>query len=374
MKIIYAIVGVILLYYLYRYLFQKCWSRKLKVEITLSKDHAFEGEDLVLTETVWNHKLLPLPILKVKFMTSRHLVFQDMSNSKISDNYYRNDLISVLMYQKLTRSIPFRCSNRGYFTIDKIYLVSSDLLLSKEYVSESDIHVHLYVYPRPVDARQLEIPFQKMLGTVLTKRFMNEDPFEFKSIREYQTYDTLKTINWKASAKAGSLMVNVFDYTSSQQIHIFINLEPAVLRIQGAFLEESIRVAATLAVKFIEQGVPTSIYTNALDIITKKPVSIPAGSGVNHIRSINEALARIDTGSDILGFLPKFKKEMHDFTHNDYIVLISSYQREDLQQLLSTMLQDKIDFMWVIPNNSEMTNHIAPELMPYTVEWELKEE
>ncbi len=370
MKIIYAIAGVLLVYYLQRYLYQYHWYRKLQVNITLSEDHAVEGETLTLTETILNQKLLPIPILKVKFMTSRHLNFYDITNSMITDHYYRNDLLSVMMFQKITREISFRCSHRGYFCVDKMYLVSSDLLLSKEYVRDCDIDVRLHVYPRPVEADRLQIPFQKMLGTVLTKRFMNEDPFEFKSIREYQTYDTLKTINWKASAKAGSLMVNVFDYSSSQQIRIFINLEYAVLRKQEDLLEESIRIAAAFAGRFIGQGIPTALDANAPDLLTKKPVSVPAGSGFMHIRTINEALARIDTSLELSGFLPLFQQEMLHFNHNDYIVLISSYQKEDLQQLLFSMLHEKIDFTWILPYNDEVSPDVPDLLKPHVIEWE----
>lgn len=371
MKIFYAAIGVLLLYYLQRYLYQRYWCRKLQVDISLSRNHAVEGEELLLTETVLNQKLLPIPILKVKFMTSRHLLFADMSNSSITDHYYRNDMLSAMMYQKITREISFRCSHRGYFTMDKIYLISSDLLFSREYVSEADINVRLYVYPGPVDSSRLQIPFQKMLGTVLTKRFINEDPFEFKGIREYQVFDTLKTINWKASAKAGSLMVNVFDYTSSQQIRIFLNLDQAALRKQEDVLEESIRIAAALSEGFISRGVPTALDTNGTDLLTHGPASIPAGSGASHIRTMKEALARIDADADPVSFSQILKKELPGLSQKDFLVLISSYHKEDLQQLLFSLLRDKIDFFWMLPYNSDLTPHIPDELKPYVHLWEV---
>ncbi|MBH1939609.1 DUF58 domain-containing protein [Mobilitalea sibirica] len=373
MGIIYALIGALLLYQLQKYLYKRYWNKQLKVNLSISEDHAIEGEDRILTETIINKKLLPIPIIKVKFMTSRYFTFHDMSNATVSDNYYRNDLLSVMMYQKISRNISFRCARRGYYTIEKIHVVCSDLLVVSEYVCGYDVNVHLYVYPRPVDYNRLQIPFQKMLGTVLTKRFINEDPFEFKSIREYQSYDTLKTINWKASAKTGSLMVNVFDYTASQQIKIMMNLEPEALKKQEDLLEESMRIAAALAAKFIEQGVPTAFYTNALDILTKEPIFIPAGSGTNHLRTINESLARIDTNLDVPAFQPILKEECQGAHRNDYIVLISTYHKEDLQQLLSSMLQDKTDFMWIVPYSKNISIKIDTKLQPYTYEWEVYE-
>ena len=371
MELLLAFAGALIIYRLQTFLYKRYWNKNLQVNISLSDNYAIEGEDRIFTETIINQKLLPIPIIKVKFMTSKHLDFHDMSNSDITDNYYRNDLLSVMMYQKLTRDISFCCSHRGYYSIDKIFVVCSDLLLQKEYVSTFDQNVQLTVYPRTVDHERIQIPFQQMLGTILTKRFINEDPFEFKSIREYQSYDTLKVINWKASAKSGSLMVNVYDYTASQQISILVNLKPEPIHKWEEVVEESIRIAATLAAKFIEQGIPTEIITNAPDILTKAPKHIPAGSGVNHLRSINETLARVDISPDIPAFLPVLRERISTADNNDYIILISSSQREELQLLLTSHLKNSKDFTWVVPYNNEMTLNINNELIPHITEWEL---
>lgn len=372
MEILLALAGALLLYRLQMILYKRYWNRKLQVNMTLSKAYAVEGEDCILTETIINKKLLPIPVIKVKFMTSRYLSFHDMSNSDITDNYYRNDLLSVMMYQKITRDISFCCSHRGYYSIDKIFVVCSDLLLQKEYVNTFDQNLELTVYPRLVEEERLQIPFRKMLGTILTKRFINEDPFEFKSIREYQSYDTMKTINWKASAKSGSLMVNVFDYTASQQITILLDLKPEPISKWDELTEESIRIAATLAAKFIDQGIPTALYTNAHDILTKEPKHISAGSGVNHLRTINDALARVNITKDIPAFLPLLREKISSTDNNDYIVLISSNQKDDLQLTLTSLLADKKDFSWIVPYNNEMTLNINNVLLPHVTEWNLK--
>jgi hypothetical protein len=371
MKIIAVIIGAYVMYQLQQYLYRRFWNKNLSVCLSLSDDKAIEGEELILYETIMNKKLLPIPILKVKFMTSRYLSFLDTNNSEITDNYYRNDLLSVMMYQKLTREESFRCTHRGYFSIDKMVLVCRDILMTSEYVSRNDIDVHLYVYPKPVAYNKFQIPFQKMLGTVLSKRYINEDPFEFRSIREYQSYDTLKTVNWKASAKTGSLKVNVFDHTSSQQIKILLNLELETIWKYEDIQEESIRIAATFASNFIDQGIPTSIYTNALDLITKEVLNVPSGSGNNHMRTMNETLARIDTTLKIPPFVPTIQEEVVNATHKDYIILISSYQKEDLQLLLSPLVQSKMDFSWIIPHNQEIKLSASNEFLSHVIPWEL---
>ncbi|MGB8454563.1 MAG: DUF58 domain-containing protein [Anaerocolumna sp.] len=369
-KILSAMSGAFLLYLLQNYLYHKYWSKNLSVALSFSEDAVIEGEELVLYETVLNKKLLPLPILKVKFMTSKYLNFLDTNNSIVTDNYYRNDLISIMMYQKLTRSLTFQCTHRGYYTIDNVDMVCSDMFISFEAVANCDMDIHLFVYPKPVDLVKFQAPFQKMLGTILTKRFMNEDPFEFRSIREYQSYDTLKSVNWKASAKTGSLKVNVNDYTSKQQVKIFINIESDSIWKHEDLQEESIRIAATFASAFIEQGIPASIYTNARDIITHDILNIPAGSGINHAKTINEVLSRMDSAQAVPAFVPTIQDEcIHSFD-SDYIIVISFYQKEDLQQLLSSCIDTRTDFSWIIPTNHDVKIYAADELMPYIIPWE----
>ena len=373
MKLIAALLGAFLIYQLQKYLYRNFWSRKLTVDLTMSDNKAVEGEELVLYETIQNRKLLPIPVLKIKYTTSRYLSFLDLRDTEVTDNTYRNDLVSVMMYQKLTRSIPFVCSRRGYYTIDKMVLVCNDMLLESELVQGAELDLQLYVYPRQVAYDRFDIPFQKIIGTILTKRFINEDPFEFRSIREYQSYDTMKTINWKASAKTGSLMVNVYDHTASQEVKLLLNLESDTIWRYEELQEESIRLAATFAAHLTEQGIPVSVHTNGPDVISRELLKVPAGSGVNHLQTINETLARIDVGDNILPFVRTVQEELLSSVEDSYLLLISSYQRKDLQDLLENLLLQKVDFTWIIPINKEVKLAVGGNLLSHVIPWELEE-
>lgn len=372
MELFCALLGALLLYYLQDFLYKNYWKKNLSVDINFSRDSAIEGEELSLLEIVTNRKLLPLPILQVKFMTSRSLEFKDSDNSKVSDNYYRNDMVSVMMYQRLTKSLSFRCAHRGYYTINRMDIVCSNLFMTSEEVEAYNMSIHLSVYPKPVDFHKMDITFTKMLGTILTRRFINEDPFEFRSIREYQSYDSLKAINWNASAKTNSLKVNVHDYTSSQQVVILINTEPETIWKYDDLNEESIRIASTLAQGLIEKGIPVSFYTNARDIITKEIIEIPAGSGRNHFRSIEEAMARIDLTVDPPAFVPGLQDKLKEISRKDYFILISYNQKENLQTLLLEQVHAKKEFTWIIPMNHEVRVTAGDELSDRIIPWELE--
>ena len=84
-----------------------------------------------------------------------------------------------------------------------------------------------------------------LLGELETRRNQMEDPYTFRGIREYTYGDTYGKINWKATAKASKLMVNMYGYTSEQRVRILLNLETNIM-VKTEYLQEmSIRMAGT---------------------------------------------------------------------------------------------------------------------------------
>lgn len=362
MHILFLILGAALLYYLQHRVYLKYWDRHLSLTIHLSKDHAVAGEKITLTEEIINQKFLPLPVIRVKFQTDRELFFDQSINSNVSDRYYRDDLITILSYQKFTRTLDCICSHRGFYTIDTADFVCNDLFFSLTLAKQLPIHETLYVYPRLLDGQFIDIPFQKMIGSVLTKRLLQEDPFEFAGIREYQTYDDMKSINWKATARTGSLKVNVHGYTACQEFSILLNLDEPSLLHHDDLMELSISLAATYANALIEKGIPVSLYSNGLDLVSKSCVNIPAGCGPAHLSQINEALSRIKLDLD----RPEFTTSAHSLlwsgTQQAHILLISSSQKAELQDRLLELKQNSLSFTWIVPLDSSLSNTIHPEL------------
>lgn len=366
-----ACLGAYLLYLLQKFLYRRFWDKELNVDLYFTKDTAVEGDELTLIEEITNRKILPLPLLKVKFKTSKYLEFPGMENAAITDNYYRSDVLSLMMYQKLTRHLPFLCKHRGFYTLDRVDLICSNLFMSSEMVKDLAQNLSLYVYPKTITSPAFEPMYKTLLGTVLTKRFINEDPFEFRSIREYQSYDALKSVNWKASSKTGDLKVNTYNYTSSFQVKLLLNLEQETALRQEDLEEESIRLAASLAERFLSKGIPVSLQTNCHTILGNLSESIKPGSGIHHLDSINRALSLLDTSKSSIPFVPYLKEDCLA-GQNDFVILISTYQKEDFQDLLHHMSAKKIDFSWILPVNQDVSTSLRDELKERTAIWTVK--
>ena len=169
------------------------------MEIRFSSDHAVKGDEIELIETVANRKYLPLPYIYVKFQTDKSLFFlgKDGSNA-VSDKAYRNDVFSLMNYQQAVRRIPLRCTKRGIYRIRNVQMVSTGAFMGDVLAAESAQDAVITVYPKTADTDRLAVPFFQMMGTVERNKYLYEDHFMFRGIREYQSYDSMNQVNWTA--------------------------------------------------------------------------------------------------------------------------------------------------------------------------------
>lgn len=360
------------LYLLQGWLYEYFWGKNLSADVAFTERAITEGEVGRIQETIVNAKLLPLPMIRVKFEIDKSLLFEEEGNISISDKCYKNDIFSIMLYQKITRTIPFRGTKRGYYSINQMDIVSTNLFMTTTLVGVKPIHTSLFVYPRGVDTKQLSIPYRKMMGTLLTRRYAYEDPFEFRGIRSYQPFDGIKDINWKASAKTGELKVNIHDYTARQEVCLLLNLETEAMLEYESLKEESIRIVNSLSEWFLSQGIPVGVLSNGHDIETKEELQIVSGSGRNHIDMIREQLARLDLSQECREY-GDLLAEQQLLVRGEHIlyILVSTSQRGKVQQEFNKLCEKSRGSMWILPLYSDMEERLTECPLAEYYRWEV---
>ena len=263
-----------------------------------------------------------------------------------------------MLYQKITRTIPFHGTKRGYYSIDQIDLVSTDLFMTATLVDIQPVQTHLFVYPSSVDAKRLLIPYRRMMGTLLTRRSSYEDPFEFRGIRAYQPFDSMRDINWKVSAKTGELKVNMHDYTARQEVFLLLNLETEAMLEYETLKEESIRIVNSLAEWFLSQGIAVELLSNGRDIETREELHIISGSGKNHINHIREQLARLDLSQECREYGEVLAEQFEKQKEKPLYILVSTSQRESIQQEFDKLCRKSKGSMWILPLYPDMEERL----------------
>lgn len=370
MTLLVAFLCAFILMGVQRYVYTKYWNRNLDVKISYKNCNCVAGEDNVLKEVITNNKALPLPMLHVKFDTPKSFIFENENNSSITDNYYRDDVFSIMGHQSVTRTLKFKCTKRGCFYMHDTNITSSDLFLRLTLTDRRDNHAVIHVFPQKVDLNFFDIPFNTITGIFATQRTFVEDPFEFKGIREYQPYDGMKKINYKSSARHNSLQVNTFFMTSSQEVHIVLNLDSQTYSRDDRMTESVISLASSIAEKFIGSGIPVAITTNGIDTFTGEQILKEAGGGSNHMLSIDTSLARIDNHAENIKFSTVLSDCFSSINEQTYYIIISNARSEEIINIYENAKQNGAASYYIVPELKQFpVNESISDMIKWNIEY-----
>lgn len=362
-----VLIGILffLLYYVQLNIYRRLWLQRLNVTFSFTKKHIFQGEQGELQEVIENRKWLPLAMLKVKFQTDRRLDFGTGKGSKTTDQYYRYDVFRVGGGERVTRTLPFKGTRRGYYIINGADLVASDLLLTTSFMMSIPVRTELYVYPRPWDSEELRRALTRLNGEILVRRNLLEDPFEYRGIREYQPYDSMRTINWKATARTDDLKVNLKNYTSLKYVRIFFNLQDDGIMKKEECVEAAISIVAGLCAGFLSQGLQVSCYGNGLDVETGQYVTIAPKAGDSQMDTIYRTLARIDLGKKTISFSDTFREKIMNISGDIITCFVAPNQYDDFLELLGEYQASGREYRWFYPVSGTKPPELPGELMSH---------
>ena len=356
-----------------RMLFRRCWDRELGAVLSFDAQPAVEGGTSSLTEVITNGKAIPVPVLEVGFALDTGLRLRDAGNQTVSDQTNAVDVFSVRGHEKITRKLTVDCRRRGYYVINRTSLVAHDFLSREAGYCNLEQNTHLYVYPGEFPPEGLELPLEKIMGEISTRRFLYEDIFLRRGVRDYVPTDPQSRVNWKASARTGSLKVNLSDHSAGQSVRILLNLDEPTIWYPEAVLEDSIRLAASLARVLIQRQISVSMLTNGEDMgrelgITAAAAGMALGEGVSagHLARVNELLARIDLRLKrpaFSGFLREETERAAGEGGQSGVtrVLISSSRREDVSEAAAGLSAVRGGLLWLCPLAKDMKDEPVPE-------------
>ena len=191
MLIFWILLGSTLLYIVQRGIYSVLWSRGLRLSLRFDSAAVSEGDDVAVTERTENRKWLPLPMLSYEYTLSRN--FAGVTETGAKPIRLRRKVALPGRRAAVNRT-AIQGLPRGLYTVIGAKLSTSDLFYTIRRERESLCTARLMVYPAKIPAEKLSLPFRQLLGSVLTRRMAQEDPFQLKGIRQYEIYDSLRSI------------------------------------------------------------------------------------------------------------------------------------------------------------------------------------
>jgi uncharacterized protein (DUF58 family) len=194
------------------------------------------------------------------------------------------------------------------------------------------------VYPSYIQMRRYQLlAVSNRLQEVGVKRVRKlGHSMEFEQIKEYVRGDDYRTINWKATARKGDLMVNNYTDERSQQIYCIINKGRSMkMPFEGmSLLDYAINASLVLSnVALVKQDKAGLIsFAETLDAF------LPADRKPTQMNLILETLYRQQTRFKEADFEKLYSIIRNRITHRSLLVLFTNFESMDsLEREMSSL-------------------------------------
>lgn len=377
MKVVVFILAILAFIYIQNRFYRSFTYKALEITGHFDRRTAFPGEIVTYEITLVNRKLLPVTGLRVQQKMPASL--RPPGRGIKEDNRERYDFevsLSILPFQKVVRRYSLLCMTRGYHELaDDAVLTATDLFGTEEFVKSCYLPAGILVLPKLRNIRELLLPVTTLQGELFVQRWILEDPMAVSGIRDYSGTDSLKTVNWKATARIGRLEVNTYEYTADRKIMLlyYLGMDKYLSTDrEEADMEKTVEAAASFIVAAAKQGIPVGFGTNALCLpLRKQPLLSPA-CGEKHTAQMLELLAGMKCFCKY-----KFEEIMHYAAacsdSGTELVIFASEPGTDLEDCLLAYKAWKTTVILTKPvEPGEMPGHV--NVLAYGSEDELFEE
>ena len=280
------------------YITMKFGLSRVSIERSFDTLHANFGQSIHMIEKISNRKLIPVPWLKVESRIDDGLQFGLQEDLNILQGEFHISVFRMLPYTRIIRTHTVICRERGYYHLKTAALTARSITGSVSALKDETTDAQLYVYPRTLTLPEMNLPSHSWQGDRVVRRWILEDPFIRAGVREYTSSDPMKNINWKASARFGTLQVNQYDPTAQHKLMILLNVDTKANQWtttdEPERVEYGISIAATVLEYALKNIIEAGFGSNGfLKEMEKNPIRIEPATGKHHQTVLLENLARL---------------------------------------------------------------------------------
>jgi uncharacterized protein (DUF58 family) len=302
---------------------------------------AFVGETLGFSQVLVNNKPLPLPWIEVEERIPEAIppVGRTLKPSYISKTGLLARATGLSWYQRVTWEYELDCRERGYFKIGPARLRSGDLFGFFKRERQEEAGTEVLVLPRMYDLGPLDLLPARPSGELKGAQPLVEDPLRPAGVRDYRPGDSVRRLEWKATARRQTLQSRVYEPAGSLELLIALNINTMEKDWEGydpVLLERAISVAASIARDSLDARLPTGLVANGSYPGADRPLRVPPASSLEQLPRILEALAVISPLT--MTPLNKMLEEQRRLLPAGCsVVLVTALLDEDLAAALATL-------------------------------------
>jgi uncharacterized protein (DUF58 family) len=323
-------------------LVSKTWSEhvfdRLRFERWMPENRAFAGEKLQMTLRLVNDKFLPVPWIEMKDLVPEELPEGEeyLTPSGSPGQLYLTRSAHLSWYERISWPLQLDAPRRGYYRFGPTRFRSGDVFGFFPAEMEDEHYTGVTVYPTIYTLPELGLPAERPFGERKGRERIFEDPGRIAGIRDYRPEDSLRRIDWKASARMQALQSRVYEPSSTLHMLLAVNVHTLEHSWEGYVpetLERILSVAGSVARYGLEAGYSVGMVANGSYPTSDRPMRIPVGRRPEQLSRILEALAVI--GPLTLTSLPVVvEREAMSFPFGATLVCVTSRMDEPLAAVL----------------------------------------
>ena len=189
------------------------FSARAPLAKRIMADRFSNGDENKVTLEITNNMRFPVQIDIIDELPEQFQKRDELTSAKFKANEQKNIVYTL------------RPTERGEYDFGKIILyVKSGLgLLMRRHTTVAEEQVP--VFPSFMQLRKFQLLSSTTIQTEHGSKRMRKmgHSMEFEQIKEYVSGDDIRTINWKATARKSSMMVNNYTDEKSQQVYCIID-------------------------------------------------------------------------------------------------------------------------------------------------------
>jgi uncharacterized protein (DUF58 family) len=212
------------------------------VSLELERERAVEGDELTIRIELEAHA--PIERLELHVPLANGLEIIEGSSPVTLNLGYG---------EERTVELKVRCARWGAYVVGELVLRAHDRLDLFAYEGTLDRRAPLKVYPNAEQLRSLIVPLETQVFTGNQVARTTGEGLEFADLRAFEHGDSLRRINWRASARRGALWVNEAHPERNTDVIIFLDTFVEAREDDESTLDFAVRAASSLAHHYLER-------------------------------------------------------------------------------------------------------------------------
>ena len=311
-------------------LYTKYGIRQLSYRCRFDREEVQEGDTLTLTEEIENHGFLPLPWVKSEYSVSKYLDFAGTHSIVTGETRFVSSLFFLRGHARICRQWKVKALLRGEYRVEQVLLVSSDLLgAARASQAADDLGNMLTVLPLPSDTLPpMQESMNLTMGERTVPRSLLTDPMSVADVRPYTGYESLRRMDWNASARTGELMTRTEEPVQARRVHILLTAQQGEYGkrfVSRDVCEDTIRLCVRVFADLTSSGEPFSVQSNCT--VHGALLHEPEGCSAALYHTLRRALAAIDLNPE------QNLRDIADIPAQARLIIIASYESEDVRRL-----------------------------------------